>query len=109
MAESNSAPRGGADAGIDLNAPRTESQVGRGFRHGPKASERIGTGHGPRLDSSAYEVAFERASDAPDEVITIWYDARAHLIAQGVIPPPHHRAQRRPVPFPAARGFVPDP
>ena len=74
-----------------------------------RKAERIGTGHGPRFDSSAQEVEFERASSQPDEVIAIYYDSRTNLVAQGVIPPPRRQvAQRRPDPFPAG-GFVPDP
>ena len=70
------------------------------------AAERLGTGHGERLDSAAQHVAFERATDTPDDVIAIWYDTRANLVAQGVLP----RAPRRPDPFPAWEpGFVPDP
>lgn len=70
--------------------------------------ERLGTGHGRRLDSGARYTSFERASDAPDEVIRIYYDSRRHLVARGIIPWPDRRfAERQPQPFPAA--FVPDP
>ncbi len=70
--------------------------------------ERLGTGHGRSEYSAAYETAFERLSDSPEETITIWYDSRRNLIVQGVIPqlPPRY-AQRDPNPFPAR--FVPDP
>lgn len=73
------------------------------------ADQRIGTGHGERIDSAATRVAFERATDAPDEVIAIWYDTRANLVAQGVLPKPPRppRAPRAADPFPG--GFVPDP
>ena len=74
-----------------------------------RKAERIGTGHGERLDSAAQHVEFERASSQPDEVIAIYYDSRANLVAQGVLPAPRREfAQRRPDPFPAG-GFVPDP
>lgn len=110
--------RGDEDDRVGAPAPaaEAESQAGASLdraepssRAAPKKSERLGTGHGRRLDSSAYEVAFERASDQPDELISIWYDRRDNLIAQGVLPPPRRHAQRRPQPFPAATGFVPDP
>jgi hypothetical protein len=69
--------------------------------------ERLGTGHGRSEYSAAYETAFERLSDAPEEVISIWYDSRRNLVAQGVIAEPRHLARREPNPFPG--GFVPDP
>ena len=77
-----------------------------------KRAERLGTGHGARLDSAAQRVEFERATETPDEVIAIWYDTRNNLVAQGILPrPPKHRpSPRQPDPFPAGDlGFVPDP
>jgi hypothetical protein len=68
--------------------------------------DRLGTGHGQRLDSSAVYTRFERASDRPVATIRIFYDSYRNLVAQGVIPGPRY-AQRRPDPFPG--GFVPDP
>lgn len=73
-----------------------------------ESGERLGTGHGRREHSGARHVEFERAGESPDQVIAIYYDTRANLVAQGVLPePPRHYAQRRPRPFPG--GFVPDP
>jgi hypothetical protein len=70
--------------------------------------ERLGTGHGRRVDSGAVYTEFERASDQPDEVIRIYYDSRKNLVARGVIPRPKYRvAEHLPDPFP--NGFVPDP
>src|SRR6185295_3711521 len=70
--------------------------------------DRLGTGHGRRLDSGAVYTEFERASDEPDEVIRIYYDSRKNLVARGIIPRPKYRvAERLPDPFP--NGFVPDP
>ena len=68
--------------------------------------KKLGTGHGQREHSPTRYTEFARNSDTPDEVITIYYDSRANLIARGVIP-----TQRRiePTPFPASSGFVPDP
>lgn len=69
---------------------------------------RLGTGHGDSQSSGAEYTSFQRASDRPTEIISIWYDSRRNLLAQGVIPKPQrpHRP-RHPEPFPA--GFVPDP
>jgi hypothetical protein len=69
------------------------------------AEARIGTGHGRHESSPAHYVGFERASSTPAQVITLYYDSRANLVARGVIRDavpvaPHPR------PFP---GFVPDP
>lgn len=72
-----------------------------------RQEKRLGTGHGRREHSSARYTGFERASDSPDEIIAIYYDSQANLVAQGVIPRPRHYAQRGPRPFPG--GFVPDP
>jgi hypothetical protein len=58
----------------------------------------LGTGHGRREHSPAYYVEFERASRAPAEIVTLYYDSRRNLLARGVL--------REPQPFP---GFVPDP
>jgi hypothetical protein len=68
------------------------------------AEEKLGTGHGERIHAPTYSTEFRRASSAPSEAITIYYDSRQNLIAQGVIP----RYARTPQPFPNG-GFVPDP
>jgi hypothetical protein len=64
---------------------------------------RLGTGHGRHETSHARHVTFERASSAPAEVITLYYDSHANLVARGVI---RERVPVAPRPFP---GFVPDP
>jgi hypothetical protein len=69
--------------------------------------DRLGTGHGRIENSMAFETSFQRNSNTPDELISIWYDARSRLIAQGIIHDSHQFAQRLPTPFPG--GFVPDP
>jgi hypothetical protein len=74
-------------------------------RRQQKSEERLGTGHGRREQSRARHTEFERAGESPDQVIAIYYDTRANLVAQGILP--RHYAQRRPRPFPG--GFVPDP
>lgn len=68
------------------------------------AESSIGTGHGREESSYARYVEFERAADAPNEMISIRYDTRANLIARGIIQAP---ALRQPDPFPGH--FVPDP
>lgn len=72
-----------------------------------QSQEKLGTGHGRREHSAARYTEFDRASDTPDEVLTIYYDSRANLVAQGVLPRDRQYAQRRPRPFPG--GFTPDP
>jgi hypothetical protein len=70
--------------------------------------DRLGTGHGRRLDSGATYTTFERASEEPGQVIRIYYDSRRNLVARGIIPRPKDRyASRQPEPFP--QSFVPDP
>ena len=67
----------------------------------------IGTGHGERETSEVTTTDFERASATPSEVITLYYDTRERLIAQGVIPGDVPSPHSRPDPFPGH--FVPDP
>ena len=50
-------------------------------------------------------VTFERATTAPAELITLYYDSHAYLVARGIIREPLQVAPT-PRPFP---GFVPDP
>ena len=74
----------------------------------PRAMERdsrLGTGHGRQEHSPAVHVTFQRATSAPAEVITLYYDSHANLVARGVIREPIQVAPT-PRPFP---GFVPDP
>jgi len=83
-------------------AERLESRDSAAKR--AQADSPLGTGHGRPETNPARWVDFERASPYPVETITIYYDSRANLVAQGVIreaPRP-----RDPNPFP---GFVPDP
>lgn len=68
------------------------------------AEEKLGTGHGERIHAPTYSTEFRRAGSTPSEGITIHYDSRQNLIAQGIIP----RFPKLPQPFPNG-GFVPDP
>jgi hypothetical protein len=73
----------------------------------PSARQDLGTGHGRRVWDPVAEARFERRSARPDEVVSLFYDSHARLIAEGVIPRRHPRHMAGPNPFPA--GFVPDP
>ncbi len=68
----------------------------------------LGTGHGRGEYSPVEQVAFERASARPDEVVAIRYERRESLVAMGVLPATRH-GLRNPDPFPGALSFVPDP
>ncbi|WP_019466126.1 hypothetical protein [Dyella japonica] len=72
-----------------------------------RAEGPLGTGHGERENSVVSYTDFERASSSPNEVITVYYDTRERLIAQGVIPGDMPPPGTRPDPFPGH--FVPDP
>lgn len=74
---------------------------------GGDARAELGTGHGRHEHSPARHVTFERATVDPAEVITLYYDSHANLMARGIIRAPVHSAPAPgPRPFP---GFVPDP
>jgi hypothetical protein len=70
-----------------------------------RLEKKLGTGHGERMAAPTEYTSFRRASSTPSEVVTIYYDSRANLMARGIIPDPRHAV--RPNPFPG--GFVPDP
>ena len=84
----------GAGTGSRAEAPATTAQK----------SARLGTGHGRSEASQVTYTEFERATAAPAEVITIYYDSYRNLVAQGVIRAPQ---LARPDPFPGR--FAPDP
>jgi hypothetical protein len=67
---------------------------------------KLGTGHGRSETSHARYVSFERASNDPAEMVTIYYDSHRNLVVRGVIKQPRHYPLPQPHPFP---GFVPDP
>lgn len=78
-------------------------------------SKKLGTGHGAIETSLVSQVAFERASTRPTEVITIYYDSYKNLVAQGVIRKPQYK-KTLPRPFMDDNdsylpnpGYVPDP
>lgn len=87
-------------------APAPETSAAPAEKAGRmRAPQRLGTGHGERLNDRVETTAFERAGKGPDEVLTIYYDSRANLIARGIIPA--DRSAIEPRAFPG--GFVPDP
>ena len=95
---------------MSFNAPfvlkdRSDSAAGS-VQAAPRAEEKsLGTGHGRGETSQARYVGFERATAAPEEVITLYYDSYANLAARGVIRPQHSRHEAQP--FPGR--FVADP
>ena len=71
-----------------------------------KAESKLGTGHGERVYSPTQTVEFRRASNTPDDIVTVRYDSYANLVARGVIP--SHRRPPAPNAFPGG-SFVSDP
>lgn len=88
-------------ASNERSADRQES-----LANGESQAMKLGTGHGQREHSPTRYTEFVRQSDTPDEIVTIYYDSRANLIARGIIRSPRFAA---PSPFPGSSGFVPDP
>ncbi len=73
----------------------------------PQMQPKLGTGHGRSEWSNARYTTFQRRSERPDEVVTIYYDSYRNLVAQGIVPDDRHLGGRHPRAFPG--GFVPDP
>jgi len=93
------APSGARESGQDFGSGMAKS------RAAPRARQELGTGHGDRRYDPVNTTAFERASDRPDEVISLYYDDWNGLVARGVVAP--RRPYRAPDPFPLT--FAPDP
>ena len=104
--EQLSGPRGdAAEAPAPAEGARdSASALGRQALRMPR-EEKLGTGHGERETSWASQTVFRRASESPSELLAIYYDRRANLIARGIIP---GGPQAAPNPFPGFR-FAPDP
>ena len=96
-------PQASDQAGAASGAPLESHSEGPSYREDRDA--KLGTGHGRSEASRARYVAFERASSAPAETVTIYYDSYRNLVARGVIRGPRP-FEPGPRPFP---GFVPDP
>jgi hypothetical protein len=73
-----------------------------------KRQEKLGTGHGEREWSAVRYTSFRRATEHPNQTITIRYDSTRNLVARGIIPQQPPVEAPYPVPFPGG-GFVPDP
>ncbi|HWA38785.1 MAG TPA: hypothetical protein VG873_13050 [Burkholderiales bacterium] len=86
-------------------ATGASSDMARGAPAQAEQSAKIGTGHGRHEASYVRWTAFERATDTPAEVLTLYYDSRANLVARGVI---RETVPVAPLPRPFP-GFVPDP
>jgi len=102
-AEAQSAPAPAARAQGNAAAGDAAESAGR------VVPDRLGTGHGRSESSYASYTQFERASAAPTETITIYYDSYENLLAQGVPVATPPIARFRPDPFPDRGRFVPDP
>ncbi len=99
-----SGPDARGDEARDSAAPASPP-AGALSRIMPRPEEKLGTGHGEREASEARWTDFRRESAYPAEMISIYYDSRANLIARGVIP---SAPRAEPNPFPGFR-FTPDP
>lgn len=86
------------------DAPAAAAESARGRI--AEREEKIGTGHGERERSEVVYTNFRRATSHPAEMLTLYYDTHANLVARGVIPGPSPLVV--PNPFPGGR-FVPDP
>jgi hypothetical protein len=95
----------GSGAGLSAKALSAPS-ASRQMPAAPALDSPIGTGYGRTETSQARAVNFERATSNPEEVVTIYYDSRANLIARGIIRDTH-LPRREPNPFP--QHFVPAP
>ncbi|MBX3652195.1 MAG: hypothetical protein KF771_12565 [Burkholderiales bacterium] len=106
-AESAAAPAAAERSAAGPAAEDSGSAAGMGAGAAQKPA-RLGTGHGRNETSVVTYTEFERASTAPAELITIYYDSHRNLAAQGVIRTPvATRPDPWPVPFPGR--FAPDP
>jgi hypothetical protein len=94
-----------APAPLSQAAPRSRMEGAASDAARSASEARLGTGHGRRETSHARHVQFERATSAPAETVTLYYDSHRNLVARGVIREPAP-FQPSPRPFP---GFVPDP
>ena len=94
----------GVAAGAANAAAKTAPQA-RDEAATRQIESRLGTGHGERINAPTQLTEFRRATDSAAEILTIFYDSYANLLAQGIIP----RPKREPAPNPFPGGFAPDP
>ncbi len=105
------APMTQADEGAAAGAPAESRQAAKSAELSNRArreaeAARLGTGHGRSETSYARYTTFERATESPAEIVSIRYDSRRNLVAQGVIPA---EVVRPLAVYPFPGGFVPDP
>lgn len=97
---------GAGQSARDQQAPEALASA----RRGEAASPKLGTAHGQRESSYVQNVAFERRSAQPDEVLRIRYDSRDNLVAMGVIVPrPLPATLPNPFPDTPLVRYAPDP
>jgi len=96
-----------SEARENAAAPAAPAEAQAQALDSAQAKSQLGTGHGRVETSYSQYTTFDRASNTPDETITIYYDSYQNLLALGVPVGPHPIARARPDPFPAH--FVPDP
>lgn len=104
-----SRPQASEDAARDSAASGAGARLAESAKAqpSPPMMERsLGTGHGRSETSVVRNVAFERATPYPEEVITIRYDSYNNLLASGIVPA---APVARPVPQPFPGRFVADP
>ena len=68
--------------------PRIAPEAAARSRGAEERDSRLGTGHGRHEHSPAVHVTFDRATSAPAEVLTLYYDSHANLVARGVVREP---------------------
>ena len=105
----NSAGSSASNSASNTTSNSTTSDARALSRPAPQAESKLGTGHGARENAWVNYTEFERARSTPDEIITIYYDSRANLVVQGVIPAPRVYPAPQPFPVQPQVGFVPDP
>ena len=105
-AEEYSRDSSGSSAELASRPAAPSANVAQSSVGQPIPEKSLGNGHGRSESSVVRNVAFERASLMPDEVITVYYDSRRNLMARGILQAPPV-AQPRPQPFPGR--FVADP
>lgn len=106
MAQRDAAPSGESAPRSEAAAAGSSDSVARAAPEalGKAAEKRLGTGHGEREYSPTSQVAFERATSQPAEIVKVRYDSYQNLVAMGVIE--SRREPYGPDPFPR---FAPDP
>jgi hypothetical protein len=96
-----------AESAASRLAEGQRDDASRERRQNAQPMAKLGTGHGRSETSHVRQVAFERATSEPAQVVAIQYDRHENLVALGVLPPDRY-AHRAPQPFPGLR-FAPDP